>query len=151
MTLAILYYLVSRLSAIQSWYTVLITANVIAGIGWFVAAIFSFSGQFNTDEELKFKKFTKIWLKLVLLPTVLLTTFLPSEKDAYIMLGAYATQQVVSNEDVQQVAKDVGKTVVDTTKESFIGSKETVTNINTLINSKLKNLIEEETTKNVKK
>lgn len=49
----------------------------------------------------------------------LLNTFLPSERTAYMMVGAYATQKVSENEKVQQTGKKV-LTLIEQKLDSYI-------------------------------
>lgn len=55
----------------------------------------------------------------VLITSSLLLTFLPSEKTAYLMVGAYATQKIAENDKVQETGSKVLK-IINQKLDGFI-------------------------------
>lgn len=122
MDLALLVYGISLLSGIKSF---LIFLAVIAGVTAAVSAVYTatwfFDGHeysWNLDETgkhvklhianareamQKMMKYSFIAF-IVLLP---LPNFVPSEKTAYTMVGAYAAQKVAENPKVQEMSSKV--------------------------------------------
>lgn len=56
---------------------------------------------------------------IVLMVTSTLLTFLPSEKTAYLMVGAYATQKIAENEKVQETGSKV-LTIINQKLDSYV-------------------------------
>lgn len=58
-------------------------------------------------------------LGITLVVTTILMVFIPNEKTAYMMVGAYATQKVAENEKVQETGKKV-LTLIEQKLDSYI-------------------------------
>jgi hypothetical protein len=62
------------------------------------------------------------WIRILgntLVVTTILMIFIPNEKTAYVMVGAYATQKVAENEKVQETGKKV-LTLIEQKLDSYI-------------------------------
>lgn len=65
-------------------------------------------GEIEKQKQVK-NNFTKFWkLSIFIFPIlVLISILLPKEKTIYIMAGAYATEQIATNDRVQKIGSDV--------------------------------------------
>lgn len=114
MELALLVYGVSLLDGVHNFLGLV---SLVVGLGLIASGIGAIESYGDTTKP-------KLWFKrcLVTLFTVgLITTFIPNQRTAYIMVAAYATQKIAQTPE----AKVTGDKVL------------------TLINSKLDQLIQE--------
>jgi hypothetical protein len=115
MDLALLVYAISLLAPIGTvmMLTAIIAAIAIAGLMLYRAAECSQENWYNEEKNRKQTE-KAAWamsrvgdaLK-VLIPTVMLLIVLPTQKTAYMMVGAYAAQKVVENKSVQDTGGKV--------------------------------------------
>ena len=136
MDLALLVYAISLLSPIGTvtMMTAVIAALAIVGLMMYRAADCSQESFYNKERN-KEQTEKAAWAMSrvgdafkVLIPAVFILIILPTQKTAYMMVGAYAAQKVVENKSVQ----DTGGKVL------------------TLINQKLDHYIDEGITEAVK-
>jgi hypothetical protein len=133
MDLALLVYGISLLGGFHAFLGAIIVASVIAAvITGIYTSTHAFDGaeySWNLDREGKLKeriasvrrrmasgfKYSLITLACV----AFLSIFIPSEKTAYIMVGAYATQKVAENEKVQETGQKV-LTIINQKLDSYV-------------------------------
>ena len=123
MDLALLVYGISLLSGISVFFGsmmfALVTATIISFIhfcSWKFNST-EYSWDLNSDGTLKTKvaasrEFTLKVLKYCSVATVfvgVITIFIPSERTAYMMLGAYAAQKVSQDPHAQEVGEKIMK------------------------------------------
>lgn len=123
MDLALLVYGISLLSGISVFFGsmmfALVTATIISFIHFCSWKFNSneYSWDLNRDGTLKTKvaasrEFTLKVLKYCSVATVfvgVITIFIPSERTAYMMLGAYAAQKVSQDPHAQEVGEKIMK------------------------------------------
>ena len=139
MDLALLVYAISLLEGFKIFFAMMVVTSLIAVL---VSAIFTASWKFdgteyswnlNSDGTVKKnilagrafgEKIFKYSL-ICLFFSTFVNIFLPSEKTAYIMVGAYATQKVAENDKVQETGKKV-LSLIEQKLDSYIeeGMKE---------------------------
>lgn len=118
MKLALLVYLASIVDNISNIFGLVGFLGFLVYFG--ILAIIHFSGygikeySFESDDQIskqnKVKEvYTKYWkLSAVLFPFIMvISALLPSEKTIYIMAGAYATEQIATNDRVQKIGSEV--------------------------------------------
>lgn len=135
MDLALLIYGISLLEGFRVLFGLIITFSLMILIG---SGIFSctwrfdsteYSWNLNKDGTVKEKVLAgrRLGEKLFKYSIVVsfiagfLNIMLPSERTAYMMVGAYATQKVAENEKVQQTGKKV-LTLIEQKLDSYIES-----------------------------
>lgn len=145
MELVYLVYAISllhtTLNFIGTFIGLIITCAVIVTITRFVGfSIESWDSQ--RERELKSAKaaFCDKWLKrmgITLAILVPLSILIPSEKTAYMMVGAYAAQKVAENEKVQATGQKV-LTIIEQKLDTYIdeGIKESQKKIGELKDKK---------------
>lgn len=105
MELALLVYIISLLEPVAQFLTLLaFLLGTLAGITWF------WYGMSSLEEfgmRFKWPGITTAIFCLVMLVNVLI----PSEKTAYLMVGAYATQKIAEAPKTQQIGADVVKII----------------------------------------
>lgn len=109
MELALLVYLISLLEPLRN---VLLAATIIVGIVaaiWWIMWLVS-RDTYNSKEKHLPNKVPRRWtVALVLLATSM--ALFPSEKTAYFMIGAYATQKIAEAPKTQELGADVLKII----------------------------------------
>ena len=133
MDLALLVYGISLLDGLDKFFVFLtiISAVVAAGSGIFTLSnafeSYEYSWNLNKDGTLKQKVLetraagAKLFKRssIVLLVVMVIQIFLPSQKTAYTMVGAYAAQKVVENKGVQQTSDKV-MTIINQKLDKYI-------------------------------
>ena len=115
MDLVWLVYGISLLTPIGSLFTFIAAISVCAIIGLMVYRGAECSQETYYDDErnkLQAEKaaWTMVRVKLalkILIPCLIVMTFLPAPKTAYMMVGAYAAQKVAENGKVQETGGKV--------------------------------------------
>jgi TRAP-type C4-dicarboxylate transport system permease large subunit len=141
MDLALLVYGISLLHGISAFF---VSAIVICGVGnvfffmWYVTETDrkSYYSQKENDEREANGKMCIKWIKRLLATAAIasfLLIFVPTEKTAYTMVGAYAAQKVAENEKVQQMSGKV-LTIIEQKLDSYIdqGIKEAEDKVKTV-------------------
>ena len=118
MKLALLVYLASTVDSLSFILGALGFMGLI--VYFFILGVIHFSDygvrsySWDKDEEIEKQKnisikYTGFWkLAITIFPIfILAAVFLPSERTLYLMAGAYATEQIASNERVQKIGSDV--------------------------------------------
>jgi hypothetical protein len=135
MDLALLIYGISLLEGFKLLFALLITLSLMMAIG---SGIFTctwkfdsmeYSWNLNRDGTVKEKILAgrrlgeKIFKYSIIVSFVagFFNILLPSERTAYMMVGAYATQKVAENEKVQETGKKV-LTLIEQKLDSYIES-----------------------------
>jgi hypothetical protein len=127
MELALLVYAISLLSGIRSFLVLLLTASIVA------TAIFTMWKISETDEYSYYSEKENAkrvangvmcveWIKRCLWTTFtvgLILVFIPAEKTAYVMVGAYAAQKIAQDPKTEQIGNKV-LTVINQTLDSYI-------------------------------
>lgn len=133
MDLALLVYGISLLEKVITFFGVVIFFGLIVS---FVTAIFTLSWKFvgneyswnlNKDGSVKepvmrgrlFGQKMFKWSIVISIFSAFILIALPSEKTAYMMVGAYATQKVTENEKVQETGKKV-LTLIEQKLDNYI-------------------------------
>lgn len=120
MDLALLVYGISLLYGIGAFLATLIaitaTLSLIASI-YFVASNSDLDYSWNRNKDgtvketiLNTRKNMKTVLKASMITLAIssfILIFIPSEKTAYVMVGAYATQKIAENDKVQETGQKV--------------------------------------------
>lgn len=133
MDLALLVYIISLLGAIAPVLGVTITFTIFAIV---VAMIYRFAAlnietwdsENTANRKLKMRVPLEKWIKRlfgILFATTVLIVAIPSEKTAYMMVGAYATQKISEDEKVQVMYGKVLKIIehkLDTYIEDGVNS-----------------------------
>lgn len=112
MEFALIVYLISTLSSVKSFLVLGCFFSVVATV---VILIFS------TEDSVKveaYYKYAKIAFCISIL-SALLAVLTPSEKTAYVMLGAYTAQKVTEQPETKLVADKVLK-IVNKKLDSYI-------------------------------
>jgi hypothetical protein len=133
MDLALLVYGISLLSGIGTFIGTLLVSSLIAVM---ITGIFTSTWMFdgseyswNLDREGKVKeriqvvrnrmlKIFKYCIFTAILSSFILI-FIPSEKTAYVMVGAYATQKIAENDKVQETGQKV-LTIINQKLDSYV-------------------------------
>lgn len=133
MDLALLVYAISLLEKFQVFFGFVIGTAAVAAVGTLIFTLdagsggYEYSWNLNKDGTLKesvlakraaVKKFLK-WSVIVLVISSFIQIFIPSEKTAYTMVGAYAAQKVAENDKVQVISGKVLK-VIEQKLDSYI-------------------------------
>ena len=109
MELALLVYLISLLEPLRN---VLLAATIIVGIVaaiWWIMWLVS-RDVYNSKEKHLPNKVPRRWTIALVLLALSLALF-PSEKTAYFMVGAYATQKIAEAPKTQELGADVLKII----------------------------------------
>lgn len=121
MDLALLVYAISTLGSLHNVLGVLLFISTLASVGFGIAVVSTVIDpaeySWNLDREGNLKpivaqarKNTVRWAKwsvAVALTTSSLLVMLPSERTAYLMVGAYATQKIAEDPKVQETGNKV--------------------------------------------
>lgn len=115
MDLALLVYGISLLAGIGKFFVFMIFMSVLTIIG---NAIY-YSDYCNTTEKQKSAR-SRMWIGFwTALFSMWVLIFLPSEKTAYTMAGAYAAQKVAENDKVQAMSGKV-LTIIEQRLDAYI-------------------------------
>jgi len=115
MELALLVYVISLLPKISGFLLALTvgTGALCAGFTLYRVAelpIHSWDGEGTRKEKEKNQPFAEKWMKrfgIIALIIGAINIAIPSERTAYMMVGAYTAQTVAQNEKVQETGKKV--------------------------------------------
>jgi sensor domain CHASE-containing protein len=135
MDLALLIYGISLLEGLKVLFGMIIVTSIMALI---FSGIFTCNWKFDGSEYswnlnkdgtvkeriLAGRRFVTNIFKYSLVATIIAgfaNILLPSERTAYMMVGAYATQKVAENEKVQETGKKV-LTLIEQKLDSYIES-----------------------------
>lgn len=127
MDLALLVYAISLLAGIKSFFVSAIIASAficIVFFMWFVTETDRksyYSEKENDKREANGVMCVK-WIKRGVVTAVIaafLLIFVPTEKTAYTMVGAYAAQKVAENDKVQQMSGKV-LTIIEQKLDGYI-------------------------------
>ena len=129
MELALLVYAISLLPAIDAAaavMTMLMIATLAIGLIINGDTIFNISGKFvKADLPLITRIYINwLWIAIpLLLLSVMTKVLLPSEKTAYMMVGAYTAQRVAENPKVQEMSGKVIK-IIDSKLDDYVNTAE---------------------------
>jgi len=133
MDLALLVYGISLLSGVNAFFIGIIFASGLAALitgGYTSSHIFD-GGEYswNLDREGKLReKLVTIRARMLrgfkysiitLVCAAFVLIFIPSEKTAYIMVGAYATQKIAENDKVQETGQKV-LTIINQKLDTYV-------------------------------
>lgn len=109
MNLALLVYLASISSGVKA---LLVFGGVLMIFTPIIMLIIvSFNKDFSSDKtienSIKLKERVSAPCFIIGLVMIPIAVLIPSEKTIYIMAGAYATEQIVTNTKVQKIGNDV--------------------------------------------
>lgn len=117
MELAVLVYTISLLGSLNSLLTafmlIAIVAFVVCGmiavINWDSSGVASYEEATREQYKMVSRTFGKHASRAAILASVLaiVLALVPSEKTAYVMVGAYAAQKVAENPEVQRMSSKV--------------------------------------------
>lgn len=114
MKLALLVYLANVSEGISVLFGLLGVACIISfGFAlvnkWCVFDVYDGNSEQHSNERKKAKASLDSTSKFALIGglMILLAVLIPSEKTIYIMAGAYATEQIATNDRVQKIGNDV--------------------------------------------
>lgn len=126
MDLALLVYGISVLGKLGVVIGIVTAIGIIIGILAAIVRIFHTQESWDSERENQVKQGRrdtsfKIFKYCVIIVSIamLLKVLLPSEKTAYIMVGAYAAQKVVENDKVQAMSGKV-MTIIEQKLDSYI-------------------------------
>jgi hypothetical protein len=116
MDLALLVYGISLLSGFKSFFIFLGILSVLAILG----NVFYYSDYCDGGTEQAKKTISRMWLGFwVSIVSMIMLIFIPTEKTAYTMVGAYAAQKVAENDKVQQMSGKV-LTIIEQKLDGYI-------------------------------
>ena len=135
MDLALLIYGISLIEGLKVFFGMIIVTSIVA---LFISGIFTCNWKFDDSEYswdlnkdgivkervLSGRRLVANIFKYSLVATIIAgfaNILLPSERTAYMMVGAYATQKVAENEKVQETGKKV-LTLIEQKLDSYIDS-----------------------------
>jgi hypothetical protein len=113
MELAFLVWGISMLKGISA---IFIAISAVSGISCFFWWLY---GAFEYDEKVKWRLVLGLFSAAF---AAFIAVLIPSEKTAYIMVGAYATQQLVEAPGTQIIGKKV-LTIIEQKLDSYIVEK----------------------------
>lgn len=132
MTLALIVYLIYSLSAIHLFLKVGLFIAVMTLIVTFVIRLAreDYSWYFNRDGTLKdeikaFRNMIDKSIKYSSIIAIILSffiTIIPSERTAWMMVGAYTGQKIAENEKVQQLSGKV-VTIIENKLDDYINEQ----------------------------
>lgn len=113
-----LVWLVYGISLLHGFGGILLTATIISTIALIFLSIYralecsqeTWHGKLVNEHRAEKAAWAEKHIKstfIVFIVSLTLQTFLPSEKTAYMMVGAYATQKIAENEKVQETGSKV--------------------------------------------
>lgn len=100
MELALLVYSVSLLDGILTFLTF---ASIVVALGLVASGIGCLEGYGDTEKP-------KLWFKrslIALFIIVFVSTFIPNERTAYMMVAAYATQRIAETPEAKETGDKV--------------------------------------------
>lgn len=116
MDLALLVYGISLLSGFAKFTILVIVMSVL----WVIANAIYYSDYCNSGSDNAKRTIARMWKGFWIgLTSIFLLIFIPSEKTAYTMVGAYAAQKVAENDKVQQMSGKV-LTIIEQKLDGYI-------------------------------
>jgi hypothetical protein len=116
MDLALLVYGISLLSGFVK-FTILV---IVMSFLWVVANAIYYSDYCNSGSDVAKRTIARMWKGFWIgLVSLFLLIFIPTEKTAYTMVGAYAAQKVAENDKVQQMSGKV-LTIIEQKLDGYI-------------------------------
>ena len=116
MDLALLVYGISLLSGFVK-FTILV---IVMSFLWVLANAIYYSDYCNNGTDVAKRTIARMWKGFWIgLTSIFLLIFIPSEKTAYTMVGAYAAQKVSENDKVQQMSGKV-LTIIEQKLDGYI-------------------------------
>lgn len=116
MDLALLVYGISLLSGFAKFTILVIVMSVL----WVIANAIYYSDYCNSGSDSAKRTIARMWKGFWIgLTSIFLLIFIPSEKTAYTMVGAYAAQKVAENDKVQQMSGKV-LTIIEQKLDGYI-------------------------------
>lgn len=116
MDLALLVYGISLLSGFAK-FTILV---IVMSFLWVLANAIYYSDYCNNGTDVAKRTIARMWKGFWIgLTSIFLLIFIPSEKTAYTMVGAYAAQKVSENDKVQQMSGKV-LTIIEQKLDGYI-------------------------------
>jgi uncharacterized membrane protein len=106
MELALLVYAINLLTPIKTACSIV---ALLSSVVWVIWKILNLAGELT--------KGPAWYYTTVLVVSFLMLTALPSERTAYLMVGAYATQKVTESPQVQDLSADVLKIITAKVKQ----------------------------------
>lgn len=116
MDLALLVYGISLLSGFVK-FTILV---IVMSFLWVVANAIYYSDYCKSGTDIAKRTIARMWKGFWIgLVSLFLLIFIPTEKTAYTMVGAYAAQKVAENDKVQQMSGKV-LTIIEQKLDGYI-------------------------------
>ena len=116
MDLALLVYGISLLSGFTKFVVLIIVMSFL----WIVANAIYYSDYCNNGTDAAKRTIARMWKGFWIgLVSLFLLIFIPTEKTAYTMVGAYAAQKVAENDKVQQMSAKV-LTIIEQKLDGYI-------------------------------
>jgi hypothetical protein len=116
MDLALLVYGISLLSG----FTKFVILIIVMSFFWVLANAIYYSDYCNSGTDVAKRTIARMWKGFWIgLVSMFLLIFIPSEKTAYTMVGAYAAQKVAENDKVQQMSGKV-LTIIEQKLDGYI-------------------------------
>ena len=116
MDLALLVYGISLLSGFAKFAILIIVMSII----WIFANAIYYSDYCNSGTDVAKRTIARMWKGFWIgLVSMFLLIFIPTEKTAYTMVGAYAAQKVAENDKVQQMSGKV-LTIIEQKLDGYI-------------------------------
>lgn len=114
MDLALLVYGISLLAGTKAFFATLLGCSILFAIGNFIHWAESY-GDKHTPGCIQ-RSWKTFWVAII---SFWILIFIPSERTAYTMVGAYAAQRVAENEKVQQMSGKV-LTIIEQRLDGYI-------------------------------
>ncbi len=132
MTLALIVYLISFVSALLNAFILAGLISLLVLIGTFVGIMTEENYSWHLDrdgglkaEVIQFRKNVRKACKIsgiTLICCIIGSVIVPTEKTAWLMVGAYAGQKVAENEKVQELSGKV-LTIIEKKLDAYIIEK----------------------------
>lgn len=106
MSLALWFYLVNVVGTLKCYFVV---GSIIGAVTLIAVLIWGSSFMDNTPSDTELKQWFR-WFKgslLLLAGSFLLGVLIPSEKTAYLIMGAQATQEIAQNPKIQETGQKI--------------------------------------------
>lgn len=101
MELALLVYAISSLGHILS---VAYIVSLISSIAWIILTTFRLAEASSDMESIASYHRLSVWVAIISIGLLIL---IPSERTAYLMIGAYSAQKIAERPETSDIAKDV--------------------------------------------
>ena len=127
MELVWLVYAISLLHGFGTFFTMLVVLSAASGAGFLIYRGAECSVQsWDSEQTAERKQRDGVWAMnhvktsiKVMIPAIIILTAIPTEKTAYMMVGAYATQKVAESGVVQETGGKV-LTIINQKLDSYI-------------------------------